>query len=362
VRSVLSEGDVLRRSGREEESLAYYAEAVQQDPAAVPAHLRYVSTLVGLGRRSQAREIYRARAAAPDATDADRTMSQRLETNGASSALRRVYTAAAERSPQTPWWRLALAEVEIAEADAWIRLREEAIEKGDRAAERKAYAQARGALQRGEAALDRATAVAPRLAEVDLYRGVLRAVEGDLHAGAAAQLAAYRSAEAAFARAAATDPDLVEAWAGLGDVRMRTGDLRESLEAYLEAVQRSPADASLREAMGVILQRVERYGEAAEQYRQAAVLAPRNAGPWLRLGDAYAEDERWEQALDAYAEAFRRDGAAVEAHYKAGTVLEYLGRFGEARAAYERYVDQGGKRAGAVERRIERLLRAEGGS
>ncbi len=359
LRPVLAEGDRLRRAGKEEQALDLYERAVAREPLCVPAHLRYVGTLTDLGRRSEARRVYRARAARPEAGEPDRTMARRLETDGSSSALRRVYALAAERSPTEVWWRLALVEIEIGEAEAWNRRREKAIDRGDKDEEREAFAQASTALQRGADQLQRIAARGDTLAEVDLYRGHLRAVEGDVHAGAVASTAAYRAAELAFHRATLRDPDLLEAWEGLGDVRLRVGDHRGSLVAYTEAARLAPADAHLRISVGVVLQRVERFREAAEQFREAAVLAPRDADPWLRLGDARAEDDRWDEALAAYDEALRRDATAIEAHYKKATVYEHLGRLGEARASYERYENQGGERSSLVRRRIERLLRAQ---
>ncbi len=359
VRHQLADADDKLGSGRDEEALVAYAQAVKQDPASVPAHLRYVSALSALGRRSEARRIYRERAARCSATDAELTMAARLETDGSSSALRRVYALASERSPASPWWRLAVAEIEIAEAEAWNRRRQGAIDRGDRDEEERAWGQACGALERAGEALDRAQAAGPRLAEVDLYRGHLRAVEGDVLPGAVASAAAYRAAETAFQAAVQRDPDLVEAWEALGEVRLRTGDTLGSLQAYLVAAKRRPADARLREAVGVVLQRIERYGEAAEQYREAARLAPYDPRPWERLGDAYAGDEKWELALDAYAQAHKRDGSLVEAHYRRATIFEHLGRLGEARAEYELYLSQGGERESTVRRRVERLLRDE---
>ena len=330
------------------------------DRCRVRPHLRYVAALVALGRRSEARIEYSERVASGQATEPEHVMAQRLQTNGASSALRRVYTAAAERMPNTPWWRLALAEVETAEADAWNTKRIDAIDRGDRPAERQAFEQSHGAIRRAHRAVEQAAAISPRLPEVSLYRGYLRAVEGDLHPGAQARTAAYMAGEAAFFEATRRDPALVEAWGGLGDVRFRSGDLKGSLEAYVQAVRLAPADAQMRTAMGVVLHEVGRLKEASEQYREASRLRPWDAKPMLRLGDALADAREWDGALTAYRDALRRDGEAVEAHYKMGTVLEYLRRNGEARAAFERYVAQEGPRSAAVRRRIERLLRTEG--
>jgi tetratricopeptide (TPR) repeat protein len=341
------------------QALDRHRAAVERDPSDVPAHLRYVAEMLAQGRRSEVRAWYEERSRSPSATDAERTMAERLSTNGASTPLRRVYTAAAERSPSVAWWRVAVAEVEIAEADAWNRRRIAAIDRRDTEEEKKAFLQATAAVRRAERALALAESAGPDLPEVDLYRGHLRAVEGDLQAGAQAKAAAYAAAATAFARATARRRDLVEAWAGLGDVRYRTGDLRESLEAWREAVTLSPSDAYYRESLGVVLHQIGRHTEAAEQYAVAAQLDPRSASPLLKMGDAWADAERWQPALEAYRDALRRDPAATEAHYRAAIVLEHLGRITEARAAYERYVAADGPRSASVRRRIERLLRVE---
>jgi tetratricopeptide (TPR) repeat protein len=237
----------------------------------------------------------------------------------------------------------------------------DAIDRGDRREERKAFDQARGAIARGDRAVEAASRAANGLAEVDLYRGYLRAVEGDLHEGSQARTAAYRAAEAAFDRAVVRDPDLVEGWAGLGDVRYRTGDLRGALEAWLAGVKLAPSDAYLRESLGVALHQIGRRTEAAEQYEEAARLDTRRAQPLTRLGDVLADAEKWGPALDAYRRALARDATAIEAYHKSAVVLEHLGRLSEARVAYERYASEGGEHAAAARRRVERLLRAEEG-
>ena len=325
----------------------------------MPAHLGYVGALVETGRGSQAREEYAARARAPGAREVDRVLAERLQSDGASSSLRRVYADAAARDTASPWWPLGALEVELAEADAWNQRRLAAQDQGDPALEKKAYAQARGALARATTALATAARLGPGLAEPELYAGHLRALEGDLHAGAAARQAAYRAAVAAFQRALARDRDLVEAWAGLADVRQRLGEAGPSLAAWLEVARRAPADAGARENVARLLHEEGRDREAAEQYRALAVMRPDQGEPWLHLGDVLAEDEQWEPALAAYETALQRDPTLVEVHARMGAVLEHRGRLAEAHAAFQRYVDQGGPRKAEIERRIERLLHAQ---
>jgi len=352
-------GDTHAAHGKVEASLLAYRAATESDAAAVRPHLRYARAMLSQGRRAQLRLEYDARAARPEATDAERTLAERLRTNGSSSALRRVYTAAAERNPKSPWWRLALVAVETAEADAWNHKRLDAIELRNRNAEREAYLQARGAVRRAQRALTTVTEIQADLAEVFLYRGHLRAVEGDMEPHAPGRDAAWRASADAFATATRRSPTLVEAWAGLGDVQYRLGEQRAAMVAYLEAVRLSPADADLRIGLGVVLHDIGRLREAAQQYTQAAALRPWDGDALLRFGDARADARDYAGALLAYEQALKRDPKTVDAHYRMGVIHEYLGRLGEARAAYERYINQGGPQADTVERRIERLLRRE---
>jgi tetratricopeptide (TPR) repeat protein len=359
VQTQMLQGEAAARHGDVDGAIEVYRAAIARDPAAVRPHLRYVRAMLAQGRGAEVRVEYQARSERPGASDAERTLAQRLQTNGASSALRQVYREATLRAPGSPWWLLALAEVETMEADAWNRKRLSAIERGDREAEEQAFAQSRGAVRRANRAVERAGRLAPELAEVWLYRGYLRSVEGDLQRAEAGRLASYEAAQLSFETATQRDPDLVEAWTGLGEASFELGEQRESLVAYLHAVRQAPVDGELRMALGVVLHDIGLLRDAAAQYREAAALRPWDADPLLRLGDALADAENWNLALSAYEAALERDAEAVDGHYKMGAVLEFRNRPGEARAAYERYVAMDGERSDLVKRRIERLLRAE---
>ncbi len=356
---LLAAADVQRRSGDLEGSIASYAALRGRAPDEVRAHLGYVRALSEAGRRSQAREEYERRAQAPGAVEPDRVLAERLASDQSSSALRAVYDHASARQPDSPWWPLGLAEVELSEADAWVRRRAQARDAGDREGETLAHAQARGAITRADRALERAGLLASAEVEVQLYRGYLRAVEGDLAAGGAARQAAYRAAAVSFERATTAAPENLEAWMGLADARARLGEQGESLAAWMRVVQLAPSVPYARLELARTLADIGRTQDAVLQYQELAALEPRSAEPWLRIGDAWGEDERWHEAARAYREALARDAAAVEALARLGGVLEQQGDTQGAREAYQRYVEQGGERKEAIERRLERLVAGE---
>lgn len=354
-----SDGLAALRQGRAEQAVALLRAERERAPSQVRTHLALVAALRRLGRRDEARQEYAQRATAAGALPVDRVLAEVLASDGASSALRRLYAQAAEAEPLEPWWLLAQAEVELSEAEAWTRRRAGAMEQGDREAETESYGQARGALARAEPLLRRAAARGADLAEPDLYLGHVRALEGDLLGGGAARSAAYAAARDALERAVARDPGLVDGWAALADVRSRLGEADEALEAWLEVARADPSDAEARLALAVLLHQDGRWREAVEQYHAAAVLRPADAQPWLRMGDALAEQGSYEDALAAYDQALARDGTAVALYARRGAVLEHRGRLAEAQAAYRRYVEQDGPDRAEIEQRLDRLLKAK---
>lgn len=354
----LESAEALRRAGDLDAAARAYAALRQATPGEVRAHLGYVRTLLEGGRRSVVREEYAARAIAPEALEVDRVLAERLAGDGASSTLRDLYARAAAREPAVPWWPLALAEVELAEADAWRLRREEGRAAGDRGSETDADRQARGALLRADRALDRVATLEGAPFEGEVLRGYVRAVEGDLASTSAARQAAYRAALDCFERVTVLAPARADGWYGAADMQTRLGDSGESLRGWMEAARRAPSDPYPRMELGRTLQQLGRGDDAVQSYEQAAVLRVRWAEPWIRIGDTHAEDERWERAAGAYREALARDAGAVEAWARLGGVLEQAGDVAGARDAYQRYLAAQGERVPAVQRALERLERA----
>jgi tetratricopeptide (TPR) repeat protein len=350
----IARADALRRAGDVDGALRLLEEEIERDPGSVRAHLRYVSVASAEARDGEARALYRRRAGLETATDADRTMAARLATDGTDAAVREAYAAAAEASPDEPWWRLALAELDLAEAHRRIEAAETARLSGDRGEVEEASAAAEAALARAEAAIARAAALDPPPPETDLYRGVLLVLRADL-GPETERKAGWRAAVEPFRRATRADPALLEAWAGLADALARTDDDAGALAAWREALRLAPRDAGLREGAALTLHELERHAEAAAELEVAAALRPAEARPLLDAGEEYAAACLWPQALDAYARALARDPGAAEAHARRGAALERLGRPEEAREAYAAYVAIGGPRTDEMRRRIDRL-------
>lgn len=362
ARALRVEGDIARRDGRIDEAIELYERAIAADRTAVPSHLRLVETLTSAGRRRVALDRYAARAASPGALDVERVMATRLATDGSAAAVRSVYVEAAKRSPRDPWWRLALAEVDLAAAEKALASRDEARAGGDRPRAEAYDERVRRALDRAQSAVEHAGERDSSIPEVSLYRGLVRSLEGDMLAGTSARTAAYRAAVEAFRRATAEAPDFVDAWANLGDASARAGDKAASIEAWQSAVRLAPNDADLREGLGLSLHEAERHADAATQYAEAARLRPKDARPLLSVGDSWAAAGDFERALASYDEALLREPSMVEAYAKRGATLEHLGRVAEAREAYAVYVERDGKNSADVKRRIERILAPTAGA
>lgn len=356
VRALAAEGDAARRDGRVDEAVELYERALAIAPGSVPVHLRLVATWVGAGRRRAALERYTAKAAAPGAIEVERVMAARLSTDGSPAAVRRVYVDAALRSPGDPWWRLALAEIDLAAAERALSMRDEARAAGDRARADAWDDRVRRALTRAQSAVEHAAERDASIPEISLYRGLVRSMEGDLLPSTTARTSAYRAAMEAFRRATQEAPDMVEAWADLADASGRAGEKASAISAWQAAVRLAPHDASLREGLGLSLHEAERHEDAAAQYAEAAKLRPRDGTPLLMVGDSWAELSKFERALASYDAALERDPSLVEAYAKRGAALEQLGRLAQARESYAVYVERDGKNSADVKRRIERIL------
>lgn len=136
----------------------------------------------------------------------------------------------------------------------------------------------------------------------------------------ALQAGDLQAAEVRFTAALDRDPAFHPSEAGLGFVRLSRGEAQNAVARFEQALTRAPAYSPALLGRGEALLQVDRVPEAIESF-EAAFAADPSLTPVLRRVEALRFSILMEQVVEA-----RAAGAA--------------GRDGEARAAYERLIDE----------------------
>ena len=214
-----------------------------------------------------------------------------------------------------------------------------------------------GQLQEARGFLERVVHLRPGFAEAHGNLGLVLWDQGDVDAACAA----YR-------RALALKPSLVEPWHNLGNALRSAGAHVEAAHAYREALARAPLleahcglgeslralgereaaviefrealkgrprDPQLCRLLGVTLEELGRYPEAADALRVAATEKPDCALTWNDLGNASFGCGRLQEAAACHAKALSLEPRLVEAASNLGNVLGRLGRDEEALVALD---------------------------
>ncbi|HKU42262.1 MAG TPA: tetratricopeptide repeat protein, partial [Polyangiales bacterium] len=144
-------------------------------------------------------------------------------------------------------------------------------------------------------------------------------------------------------------------YAAIGALEMNAGNAKDAERYFKDSLAAQPS-ASTYLQLGILLERVGRSREAAEQYKRALGLV-RDSGPdqdrqraelYERLGDAERISGERDASLQSYEKALalwdallplQRARRAGNAELRRGVLLGRLGRLDEAKAAFERAMD-----------------------
>lgn len=119
----------------------------------------------------------------------------------------------------------------------------------------------------------------------DAVRRAPRAPEARLALGEAYAVSGDPRAEQEFRHAVVLDRHSAMAWTNLGAFFVETGRLPEAAWAMRRAADEAPADARIRDNLGLILERLGREDEAMAEYEAAAAGWPPLVQPRIRLAD-----------------------------------------------------------------------------
>ncbi len=170
---------------------------------------------------------------------------------------------------------------------------------------------------------------------------ILRAIRGmapPAEAGAEAAVAAHRALE--------LDPTLADAWTSLGMIASITGDVAGGLRALRKAVELNPGLALAHNMLSRALYAFEQFDEALDAALRSVQLDPLSSLIRTGPGDAHYYARQYEKSVFHYRMAIELDPRFDGAHTDLARTLEALGRYDEARDAYETGRRLGGGIAG----------------
>jgi tetratricopeptide (TPR) repeat protein len=142
------------------------------------------------------------------------------------------------------------------------------------------------------------------------------------------------------------DPACWEARIALGNILLTSGDAEGALKEYRKALEQRPSDPTIYNNIGICLLRIGKYGDAIASLRKALAINPDMKEARLNLANALFDSGNFAEALSEY-NAILKEDENLDALFNSALCLDALGRYEEALARLERYIDSGGeKRAG----------------
>jgi tetratricopeptide (TPR) repeat protein len=164
--------------------------------------------------------------------------------------------------------------------------------------------------------------------------------------GAFVPAEAIPEATAAARRAVELDPMLGEAHAALGIIRCFTNDLVGGIESCARAIDLKSSNQMVYIMLGRALSAFERHEEALTVATTGVRLDPMSALARTALGDTHYFAREHEKSVFHFRMAIELDPRFDGAHTGLARAFEMLGRFEEARGAYEEGQRVGGGVAG----------------
>lgn len=173
------------------------------------------------------------------------------------------------------------------------------------------------------------------LADCQSFRAA-RGMANPTEVGAEATSAARRAIE--------LDPSLADAWTSLGLIAAHSGDVVGGMRALQKAIVLNPGLTLAHNVLSRTLYAFERHDEALASATRAVQLDPLSTFIHTGLGDASYFAREYEKSVFHYRMSIELDSRFDGAHTDMARSLEALGRFDEARAAYE----EGRRLAGGI--------------
>ena len=124
------------------------------------------------------------------------------------------------------------------------------------------------------------------------------------------------------------------AWKALALSYEKTGKILKSLDANQKAKEINPQDAEVHNNLGNVLEKLEKFDEAQNNYRQAILLEQNYTEAYYNLANLLNKLGRFDEAEINYIQAIKLKPNFAEAFNNLANLLNKLGRFDEAEINY----------------------------
>jgi tetratricopeptide (TPR) repeat protein len=295
--TLLALGVALEKLGRSGDAIQHYEEALRINPDYAEAHKDIGAALYQTGKREEAMEHFQqALRINPDYADVHCALGMALEQAGKTQEAIEHLEQAVRTKP------------DYAEAHYNLGL---------------ALGQA-GEVGEAIGHLEQALRIKPDYAEAHCNLGI-----------ALARLGRLQEAVGHWVRALQINPDYAEAHYNLGLALGQAGEVGEAIGHLEQALRIKPDYAEAHYNLGIALARLGRLQEAVGHWEQALQIKPDYAEVYNSLGTALAQTGKIEEAIAHYERALRIKPDYAEVHYNLGNALARVGRVPEAIVQYE---------------------------
>ncbi len=131
-----------------------------------------------------------------------------------------------------------------------------------------------------------------------------------------------------------SEPQRVVAWCGLGHSYDRLKRYNDAIEAFRQALRINPEYAYAWSSLGLAYGELKRYDEAIEAYRRVLRIDPKNATAWYNIGNTYVLLNLYYDAIGAFRQTLYIDPEFAGARNNLGIAYVKLNRYYDAIEAF----------------------------
>ena len=140
----------------------------------------------------------------------------------------------------------------------------------------------------------------------------------------------FSGARSKYDEAIRQDPENAEILIRQGILCLRTHEIVQAEQAFRAAGAAAPADLRPRFLLGVLFTNQERFEEAVQQYAQVLIRDPENLGALSQLAQLYLQQDKLQEGLDVHERLLQQKPDSAVLHFNIGVLYAKAERWPDA--------------------------------